>query len=739
MAKEEAIERIWEAVRSRRTELILSNLNLSDKDLNDLLPIIEKELPELTKLDLSHNNITGNKSELTRLSPLNNLKNLKNLKHLLLVNNEKLYLTFENLDFIKNIEILEYDMSQLLPVLTIEQAKYLDLDDNEYINVTGIEPDRIVPLQTALKSINVAATNQSWESWDSEDQLNLSGLGLTNADLDKLLPFIQKRLPNLTFLELSQNKLTRVPKLNAFNNLTDLTLHSNEITGFTDELDHLEKLKSLTLENNRLTNLPENIKNLKELTYVDFSYNQLIDIPIEIGTLGKIKTLFLDNNQIVVLPESVGGLGHLDLFALQNNPLSPETMQWLTRQVPTAIFDMAAHSTVSTEDYKMLIDRLYGSERLNVLEKINTLTNENFIIIGTNQSTSISGKEVIQNFLNQAAPHNKGASRTIYDTVIKHCLDQVNTGNATEKENIIGELSTTLGNCATPVNDYIINKAIALNTQYPEIFSDTEEFNALIERAALQRKLQIKFDLNKNEGIEKLQGLLNSIYFENAENISTNQIKISGDRKRLPSISAYPVFAFNLVTPEYIGPFVQLCCKTDEKNLPIKDNGHYILDQEKLDIIKKEFLYDIQPDREIEALVKNCRENCESLLGDIAYMTIPPEVQEKVCLNEEHLKKELLACSDTKLRDEKVKEFIENISKNIKEFKKTPPPIRPPRPTPEELRTPPIRPPRPTPEQLRQLTQPTNLRNDVSNKPRDRDNIVSLNNVKTPPPRPRGL
>jgi hypothetical protein len=120
-------------------------------------------------------------------------------------------------------------------------------------------------------------------------------------------------------------------------------------------------------------------------------------------------------------------------------------------------------------------------------------------------------------------------------------------------------------------------------------------------------------------------------------------------------------------------------------------------------------------------------------------MTIPPEVQEKVCLNEEHLKKELLACSDTKLRDEKVKEFIENISKNIKEFKKTPPPIRPPRPTPEELRTPPIRPPRPTPEQLRQLTQPTNLRNDVSNKPRDRDNIVSLNNVKTPPPRPRGL
>jgi hypothetical protein len=181
-------------------------------------------------------------------------------------------------------------------------------------------------------------------------------------------------------------------------------------------------------------------------------------------------------------------------------------------------------------------------------------------------------------------------------------------------------LSTTLGNCATPVHDHIMNKAFGLYVESPGIFKDLQCFDKIIERAALQAELQRKLpDLNANEGVEKLQGLLNSIYLERAETIKANTIKISGERERLPSISAYPEFAFKQINKKWIDTFVQMCCQTDESNKPLKDKkGFYILNQTKLDDIKNNYLYKIQGDYRVEAFKTQWNELLKSSgLGDI--------------------------------------------------------------------------------------------------------------------------
>lgn len=108
----------------------------------------------------------------------------------------------------------------------------------------------------------------------SSDTLDLSGLKLTTADLRTLMLEIIQQLPDLAYLDLSNNRITELPA----------------------GIGQLQQLTNLNVSQNRLTRLPAEIGQLEELTELIASDNQITELPAEMINLKRLMTLALDNN-----------------------------------------------------------------------------------------------------------------------------------------------------------------------------------------------------------------------------------------------------------------------------------------------------------------------------------------------------------------------------------------------------------------------------------------------------------
>jgi hypothetical protein len=413
----------------------------------------------------------------------------------------------------------------------------------------------MTPLEKAIEKIEGAK-----KLTGKHISLKLNSLDLTTEDLNYLIDIIIRELPNVTLIDLNSNRITKIP----------------------DRIGTLKKIRILNFSKNNIHEIPDAVVNLDSLIY-----------------------LIIKDNNIVTVPEVLSSFqSRLFSMLLENNPLSRETMSWIDLTFGNRVcYNMAAHNRRERHAYKTIITDLYGNESGdNLIIEISKLSEEKYSIIRAgNDIEPASGKRIIEAFLNKVSTKPKGTLKDVYDAVLKHYLEEVLSQDAVRKNAVIEELSIALGDCPTPVHNQIIKKALGLYVENPEKFKDIPNFDKVIERAALEDKLRKTFNFSINEGVEKLQGLINSIYLVNAEGREVNQIKISGERERFPSVSAYPVFAFRQVKQEWVAPFVQMCCKTNESNNPKRDtNGCYELDQKKLDDIKKIYLYDVQGDKTVD-------------------------------------------------------------------------------------------------------------------------------------------
>jgi hypothetical protein len=308
-------------------------------------------------------------------------------------------------------------------------------------------------------------------------------------------------------------------------------------------------------------------------------------------------------NNISESPEALGRLApQLDYFFLKDNPLSEATINWLDDTfLSTAVSYGSSHyGTAQQEDaHKTIIKHLYGTKGGGeLIDHISQLTEKKYVIIREGRAAlDVSGESVIQHFFHSVGSMDKGALKDVYGVVLEHYLDEVSSEDGPRMDAALGEMSTALGNCATPVGDHILRKALGLYEEDPKLFEHIRSFDKVIERAALQDKLQKTIKKSGVEGSEEVQGLINSIYLENAEENDRNKIKIWGERARLPSVTAYPDFSFEQVRAESIGPFVKMCCETDATGEPKMEDGHYTLDQVKLDHIKNTYLSNLKVGR----------------------------------------------------------------------------------------------------------------------------------------------
>ncbi|KZC08465.1 Leucine-rich repeats and immunoglobulin-like domains protein 3 [Dufourea novaeangliae] len=171
--------------------------------------------------------------------------------------------------------------------------------------INGIEPDAFSGQESTLKSLN-----------------------LKDNELSEVPSNTLRVLRNLTVLDLSMNKITRVND-NAFAGLrlVTLKLSDNEVTLAPAAFRGLERsLKNLNLKGTRQKKVPEALRGLRTLAFLDLSQNSVRELPGSAGTkafeaLESLTGLNLERNLIQNIgPDAFHGVRNtLSSLSLLNN------------------------------------------------------------------------------------------------------------------------------------------------------------------------------------------------------------------------------------------------------------------------------------------------------------------------------------------------------------------------------------------------------------------------------------
>ncbi|MEM7129108.1 MAG: leucine-rich repeat domain-containing protein [Chloroflexota bacterium] len=336
----------WHGVSCRSGRLLW--LNLSDNNLNGMLPLELGNFEFLTSLGLHDNQLTGpipdglsGLTNLLTLSLSNNqltgtipssLSTMTTLKVMELNNNKLMGEIPAELGDLLNLEVLhlcENQLTGVIPTALSELSQLVDLCLHTNF-LTGSVPPELADL-TALESLQLQHNLLSEGiPPDLGAMNNLRFLYLNNNLLSGKIPSALANMINLEQLYLHVNQLSgEIPnELGNLTNLTELRLPTNELSGsIPSALGSLSKLSVFDLSHNDLSStIPPELGNLPELTHLFLNNNRLAgSIPLTLGALSNLKELNLGNNQLSgSIPPTIGNLPNLRLLFLYHNQLTNE-------------------------------------------------------------------------------------------------------------------------------------------------------------------------------------------------------------------------------------------------------------------------------------------------------------------------------------------------------------------------------------------------------------------------------
>jgi Leucine-rich repeat (LRR) protein len=156
-------------------------------------------------------------------------------------------------------------------------------------------------------------------------------LAISCCDLQEL----PEEIANLTYLiglDISYNKLTKLPNLESLKNLMYLNAAWNDLNELHEPFIHLTALESLNLSANEITTLPLVLTELIALKRLDISRNQIKTLPLSLGNLHSLEWINLWGNQLETLPDTMAqleGLMYLDISWNPIKTLSASLEQWV--------------------------------------------------------------------------------------------------------------------------------------------------------------------------------------------------------------------------------------------------------------------------------------------------------------------------------------------------------------------------------------------------------------------------
>ncbi|VDK49177.1 unnamed protein product [Anisakis simplex] len=295
-------------------ELVLSNNSLT------AIPLLGS-LPRLLSLNLNNNLLTDISEGA--------LEGAGNLRHLRVESNKICSLSRNSLNESKgSLELLDMSDNCLtkIPAQNLRNCvrlMYVDLSENKITDIANFEVMNLPMLKelringNKLKSISPMA----FMNVPQLQYLYLKNNLLESLESSRLFQVLKQ----LEVLDLSENRLTKIPSSKELSNIRQIRLDSNRITDIgTLSFSSNSRLQLISVQNNRITSIARNSFDALEQLSILLLANNTIKT-LERGMLDGMKNLQqlnLRNNSLNELPGGVfGSLPQLTTIDLAHNAL----------------------------------------------------------------------------------------------------------------------------------------------------------------------------------------------------------------------------------------------------------------------------------------------------------------------------------------------------------------------------------------------------------------------------------
>ncbi|XP_021299143.1 receptor-like protein 12 isoform X2 [Herrania umbratica] len=308
---------------------LLQNLDLSHNYLSGSISKLIIQFPRLEGLGISYNNVGSLKLDM--------FSQLKNLRYLYLFN--------------MSLSIGSDNKSVTFPQLEELSLRFCNLTEfPEFIKTQ----DKLVYLDLSNNQIRGFVPNWLWKS-------TLQGLDLSfNAiDFPKQFPRgdANSSIPMLRWLALRSCNISTFPEiLKSQDNLEDLDLSNNKISGAVPHWVWKKSLWQLDLSNNHLSSLdqlsnqsvtssqgssPRPICNLSQLDYFNASYNNLSgSIPNCLGNINALSLLDLQGNNFTGFLPTFVKAANLQILKVNENRLEGKLPRSLAKCTYLQVLDV---------------------------------------------------------------------------------------------------------------------------------------------------------------------------------------------------------------------------------------------------------------------------------------------------------------------------------------------------------------------------------------------------------------
>ena len=151
-----------------------------------------------------------------------------------------------------------------------------------------------------------------------ESQKKIKELIIQSQNIIKLHKNFFQNLSSLTFLDLSNNSISKISKkILQLPNIKHLILNNNLISVIPFYLSELLSLEEIQLENNLIQLIPINIQNFPHLKILNICSNKLTALPVELGLVKTLEILLISKNGFTEIPTSLCYLKKLKRIKLE--------------------------------------------------------------------------------------------------------------------------------------------------------------------------------------------------------------------------------------------------------------------------------------------------------------------------------------------------------------------------------------------------------------------------------------
>uniref|UniRef100_A0A0N4Z983 LRRCT domain-containing protein n=1 Tax=Parastrongyloides trichosuri TaxID=131310 RepID=A0A0N4Z983_PARTI len=249
-----------------------------------------------------------------------------------------------------------------------------------------------------------------------------------------------KGCPGLQSLYLDGNKINNVEKESfiGLNNLTVLGLGDNMLTQFPDTtLIGIKKLKKLNLRRNSITELSEKtFKDVQELNALDLSSNDLFKLPKKLfHKLKKLDYLDLSKNRITVIEPGSFETKVANILLTENPLHCEQSMEWFMHWISTFSIRTAP---IKSQEAKCVFPEKYsgkGLKEVHFTKANETITRS---IAQLNSPHAAVGAGMLGNLIPQGSAGLPMISQSMQSIPVLGALSRVLPGlkEKTAKENI---------------------------------------------------------------------------------------------------------------------------------------------------------------------------------------------------------------------------------------------------------------------------------------------------------------